>query len=287
MGYVGRSAGWGNAFKDAAVQVAKQVLDIRLNIGRTGSVNPWALLEPVNIRGVTVSRSTLHNEGDIQRKDLRIGDWVLVERAGEVIPQVVKPIVERRTGNEQVYHLPEHCPFCNTPIVRVPDEAMAYCPNLQCPARNLESFIHFVSAMDIETIGEKMCEQLVETGYIKSVADFYSLTREQLLELEGVKAKSADNMLNAIEASKHRPFWQLLFGLNIRYAGAKTAQIIAQAIGSMDQLLAAREAEITSVPGIGPIVGRSLYTSLQAEQNPALIQPLPPASGHPHGAQKT
>ena len=122
-------------------------------------MNPWASLEPVNIRGVTVSRATLHNEGDIQRKDLRIGDWVLVERAGEVIPQVVKPIMERRTGNEQVYHLPEHCPICNTPIIRVPDEAMAYCPNPQCPARNLESIIHFVSqgAMDIETIGEKMC----------------------------------------------------------------------------------------------------------------------------------
>ena len=182
LGYVGRDPRWAIAFKYPPIQVATQLLNIRLNIGRTGSVNPWALLEPVNIRGVTVSRSTLHNEGDIQRKDLRIGDWVLVERAGEVIPQVVKPVVERRTGNEQVYHLPEHCPFCNTPIVRVPDEAMAYCPNLHCPARNLKSFIHFVSAMDIETIGEKMCEQLVETGYIKSVADFYSLTREQLLE---------------------------------------------------------------------------------------------------------
>ncbi len=287
LGYVGRDPRWAIAFKYPPIQVATQLLDIRLNIGRTGSVNPWALLEPVNIRGVTVSRSTLHNEGDIQRKDLRIGDWVLVERAGEVIPQVVKPIVERRTGNEQVYHLPEHCPFCNTPIVRVPDEAMAYCPNLQCPARNLESFIHFVSAMDIETIGEKMCEQLVETGYIKSVADFYSLTREQLLELEGVKAKSADNMLNAIEASKHRPFWQLLFGLNIRYAGAKTAQIIAQAIGSMDQLLAASEAEITAVPGIGPIVGHSLYTWLQDEQNRALIERLRQAGVNMQEEQKT
>src|SRR5712692_1381487 len=232
LGTVGRDPRWAIAFKYPPIQVATKLLDIRVNIGRTGSVNPWAMLEPVNIRGVIVSRAALHNEGDIQRKDLRIGDWVLVQRAGEVIPQVVKPVVERRTGNEQIYHLPEHCPLCNTPIVRVPDEAMAYCPNLQCPARNLEGFIHFVSAMDIETIGEKMCEQLVETGYIKSVADFYSLTREQLLELEGVKAKSADNMLNAIEASKHRPFWQLLFGLNIRYAGAKTAQIIAQAIGS-------------------------------------------------------
>ena len=286
LGYVGRDPRWAIAFKYPPIQVATQLLDIRLNIGRTGSVNPWALLEPVNIRGVTVSRSTLHNEGDIQRKDLRIGDWVLVERAGEVIPQVVKPIVERRTGNEQVYHLPEGCPVCNTPLVRVPDEAMAYCPNLHCPARNLEGFIHFVAVMDIETIGEKMCEQLVETGYIKSVADFYGLAREQLLELDGVKAKSADNMLNAIEASKHRPFWQLLFGLNIRYVGAKTAQIIAQAFGSIDQLLADGEAEITAVPGIGPIVGHSLYTWLQDEQNRALIERLRQAGVNMQDEQK-
>src|SRR5207302_1771273 len=140
----------------------------------------------------------------VQGKDLRVGDWVLVQRAGEVIPQVVKPIVERRTGKEQVYHLPERCPLCDTPIKRIPDQAMAYCPNEECPSRNLESIIHFVSrgAMDMDTIGEKMSEQLLSTGYIKSVADFYSLTRDQLLALEGVKAKSADNMLSAIEASK-------------------------------------------------------------------------------------
>src|SRR2546421_5806761 len=214
LGSVGRDPRWAIAFKYPPIQVATKLLDIRVNIGRTGSVNPWALLEPVNIRGVIVSRAALHNEGDIQRKDLRVGDWVLVQRAGEVIPQVVKPVEERRTGQEQVYHLPERCPLCNTPIERVPDEAMAYCPNTQCPARNLESIIHFVSrgAMDIETIGEKMCVQLVETGYIKNVADFYSLTREQLLMLEGVKDKSADNMIAAIEASKHRNFLRLLIG---------------------------------------------------------------------------
>src|SRR5205085_11417108 len=139
--------------------------------------------------GVTVSRATLHNEGDIQRKDLRIGDWVLVERAGEVIPQVVKPVAERRTGQEEVYRLPERCPICDTPLARSEDEAMAYCPNLECPARNLESIIHFVSkgAMDIETIGERMFAQLVEAGLVKDFADFYGLTREQLLSLEGIK----------------------------------------------------------------------------------------------------
>ncbi len=276
LGIVARDPRWAIAFKYPPTQVATKLLDIRVNIGRTGSVNPWALLEPVNIRGVVVSRAALHNEGDIQRKDLRIGDWVLVQRAGEVIPQVVKPVVERRTGKEEVYHLPERCPLCNTPIQRIPDQAMAYCPNPECPARNLESIIHFVSrgAMDIDTIGEKMCEQLVEAGYIKNVADFYSLTREQLLALEGVKAKSADNMLKAIEAGKNRPFWRLLFGLNIRYMGEKTAQIIASAFENMDKLLAASEEEIVAVPGIGPKIGQSVYSWLQDEKNRALIERL-------------
>ncbi|TMD47888.1 MAG: NAD-dependent DNA ligase LigA [Chloroflexi bacterium] len=276
LGTVARDPRWSIAFKYPPTQVATKLLDIRVNIGRTGSVNPWAALEPVNIRGVTVSRAALHNEGDVQRKDLRIGDWVLVQRAGEVIPQVVKPVEERRTGQEEVYHLPERCPLCDTPILRIPDQAMAYCPNEECPARNLESIIHFVSrgAMDIDTIGEKMCEQLVSTGFVKSVADFYTLTREQLLSLEGVKDRSADKMIAAIEASKHRNFWRLLIGLNIRYMGEKTAQIIASAFGNIDNLLAASEAEIVGVPGIGPIIGQSVYNWLQVEKNRALIERL-------------
>src|SRR5579864_3666302 len=289
LGVVARDPRWAIAFKYPPTQVATRLLDIRVNIGRTGSVNPWAMLEPVNIRGVTVSRAALHNEGDIQRKDLRIGDWVVVQRAGEVIPQVVKPIIERRTGKEEVYRLPERCPFCNTQIIRIADEAMAYCPNEQCPARNLESIIHFVSrgAMDIETIGEKMCEQLVSAGYIKNVADFYDLTRDQLLALEGIKEKSADNMLAAIEASKQRSFWRLLFGLNIRYVGEKTAQIVANAFGNIDRLLAASEEEIVGTPGIGPIIGHSLYTWLQDEKNRTLIEQLRQAGLNMQEEQRT
>src|SRR5437660_666604 len=241
LGTVARDPRWSIAFKYPPTQVATKLLDIRVNIGRTGSVNPWAALEPVNIRGVTVSRAAFHNEGDVQRKDLRIGDWVLVRRAGEVIPQVVKPIVERRTGKEEVYHLPECCPICDTLLIKNEAEAMAFCPNLQCPARNLEGMIHFASkgAMDIETIGERMCAQLVEAGYIKIVSDFYSLTREQLHELRGIKEKSADNILKGIEASKHRPLWRLLCGLNIRYVGEKTAQVLTHAFDSIDKLLTA------------------------------------------------
>lgn len=289
LGTVARDPRWAIAFKYPPTQVATKLHDIRVNIGRTGSVNPWALLEPINIRGVIVSRAALHNEGDVQRKDLRIGDWVLVQRAGEVIPQVVKPVMERRTGEEEMYHLPERCPLCDTPIIRIADQAMAYCPNEQCPARNLESIIHFVSkgAMDIETIGEKMSEQLINAGYITNVADFYTLTRDQLLALEGVKEKSADNMLAAIEASKQRPFSRLLFGLNIRYMGEKTAQIIANAFGNIDRLLAASEAEIVGVPGIGPKIGHSVYTWLQDEKNRALIERLRQAGLNMQEEQQT
>jgi DNA ligase (NAD+) len=287
LGTVGRDPRWAIAFKYPPIQVATKLLDIRVNIGRTGSVNPWALLEPVSIRGATVSRSTLHNEGDIQRKDLRIGDWVLVERAGEVIPQVVKPIVERRTGTEEVYHLPERCPLCTTPIVRVPDQAMAYCPNEVCPARNLESVIHYVMVMDMETIGEKMCEQLVEAGSIKNVADFYRLTRDQLLALDGIQQRSADNMLKAIEISKYRPFWCLLFALNIRYVGVKTAQLLTGTFPNIDRLLVAGEDEIVKVPGIGPKVAHSLSTWLHDEKNRALIKRLRQAGVNMQEVQDT
>ncbi len=214
---------------------------------------------------------------------------MLVQRVGEVILQVVKPIGERRTGKEEVYHLPERCPLCNTPIVQLPDEAMASCPNTECPARKLESIIHFVSrgAMDIETIGEKMCEQLVEAGYIKSVADFYSLTPEKLLALDGVKEKSANNMLTSIEASKQRPLWRLLIGLNIRYVGEKAAQLVANAFGNRDRLLEASEEEINAVPGIGPKIGHSLYNWLQDQENRALIEQLRQAGVNMQEDQKT
>jgi DNA ligase (NAD+) len=289
LGTVARDPRWAIAFKYPPTQVATKLLDIRVNIGRTGTVNPWAVLEPVNIRGVTVSRASLHNEGDIQRKDLRIGDWVLVQRAGEVIPQVVKPVIERRTGQEQVYYLPDYCPECSTRIERDPDQAMAYCPNTQCPARHLESLIHFVSksAMDIDTIGEKMCEQLAAAGYVHSIADFYHLTRDQLLTLENTKEKSATKILNAIEASKQQPLSRLLFALNIRYLGEKAAQIIAQTFGDIDRLIAAQEEEIIAIPGIGPKTGHSLYSWLRQEPNRALIEQLRQAGVNIKEAQQT
>ncbi len=276
LGTVAHDPRWAIAFKYPPTQVATRLLDIRVNIGRTGAVNPWALLEPVNIRGVVVERAALHNEGDIQRKDLRVGDWVLVQRAGEVIPQVVKPVIEKRTGEEQVYHLPDTCPGCGTPIQREADVAMAYCPNLACPARILESLKHFVSrgAMDIETIGEQTCVQLVKAELVKTFPDFYALTRDQLLALEGIKEKSADNMLKAIEASKQRPLSRLLFALNIRYVGEKTAQLVTQHFGHIDKIMEALEEEIVNIPGVGPISGQSIYRWFQVEENRELIERL-------------
>ena len=289
LGTVAHDPRWAIAFKYPPTQVATRLLDIRVNIGRTGAVNPWALLEPVNIRGVQVERAALHNEGDIQRKDLRIGDWVLVQRAGEVIPQVVKPVVERRSGSEQVYRLPDNCPICGTAIQREESVAMAYCPNTACPARNLESLRHFVSkgAMDIEAIGERMCERLVQAGLVKTFPDFYALTREQLLALEGIKDKSADNMLKAIEASKGRPLSRLLFALNIRYVGEKSAQLVAQHFGHIDKLMAASEEEISSIPGIGPTGGQSIYHWLQEAENRRLIEQLKQAGLNMEEEQQT
>ena len=276
LGTVAHDPRWAIAFKYPPTQVATRLLDIRVNIGRTGTVNPWALLEPVNIRGVTVERAALHNEGDIQRKDLRVGDWVLLQRAGEVIPQVVKPVIERRTGDEQVYHLPDACPICGTAIQREEDVAMAYCPNNACPARVLQGLIHFVSkgAMDIDSIGDQMCKTLVEAGLVKTFPDFYSLTREQLLALEGVKDKSADNMLKAVEASRHRSLARLLSAINIRHVGEKTALLAAQHFGHIDKLMAASEEELAAVPGIGQVSGHSIYSWFQNSENCALIERL-------------
>jgi len=289
LGTVARDPRWAIAFKYPPIQVATRLLDIRVNVGRTGTINPWALLEAINIRGVTVERAALHNEGDIQRKDLRVGDWVLVQRAGEVIPQVVKPVIERRTGDEKVYVLPENCPYCATPIQREADVAMAYCPNLACPARHLESLKHFVSkgAMDIDSIGDRMCVILADAGLVKSFPDFYALTQEQFLSIEGIKHKSADNMLKAIAESKQRSLARLLFALNIRHVGEKTGLLVAQHFGNIDALISASEEEISNVPGIGPISGKSIYTWFQDDENRKLVEQLRQAGLNMQEEQKS
>jgi DNA ligase (NAD+) len=279
LGVVAHDPRWAIAFKFPPIQQTTRLLDIGVNVGRTGSLNPYAKLEPVNIGGTIIRAAALHNENDIRRKDLRIGDYVIVQRAGDVIPQVVKPIVERRpTPPPPEYRLPERCPSCGAPVTRSEDEAMAYCTNLPeaCQAQLIELIRHFVSrgAMDIEGMGDELCDDLVKSGYVKDPADIYRLTKDDLLKLEGFAEKKATNILNAIEASKQRPLSRQLFALGIRYVGEKAAQTVAAAFGTMEALLEASEEQITALPGIGPKIGHSLYAWLQQPRNREVVAKL-------------
>jgi DNA ligase (NAD+) len=280
LGFVARDPRWAIAFKFPPLQMTSVLRDIQVNVGRTGSLNPYAIVDPVNIGGVIVKQAALHNEEDIQRKDLRVGDYVLVQRAGDVIPQIVKPIIEKRDPNNPppVYHLPERCPSCGAPVVKDESEAMAYCSNPPelCPAQLLELIRHFVSrgAMDIQGIGDELTRAFVDRGYVKDPADLYRLTAEDLRKLEKFAEKRTANILAAIEQSKQQPLERLLFALGIRHVGEKAAQIVAEALGTMDRLLAASEEEIVALPGIGPIIGRSLYTWLHDPRNQDIIRRL-------------
>jgi len=280
LGTVARDPRWAIAFKFPPIQMTTVLRDIQVNVGRTGSLNPYAILDPVNIGGVIVKQAALHNEEDIQRKDLRIGDYVLVQRAGDVIPQVVKPIIEKRDPNSPppIYHLPERCPSCGAPVVKDETEAMAYCSNPPelCPAQLVELIRHFVSrgAMDIQGIGDELARDLVDHGYVKDPADLYRITADDLRKLEKFAERRTSNILTAIEQSKQQPLERLLFALGIRHIGEKAAQIIADTFGTMDKLLAASEVEINVLPGIGPIIGHSLYTWLHQPRNQDIIERL-------------
>src|SRR5581483_2435172 len=235
------------------------------------------VLEPVPIAGVTVKLATLHNEEDIARKDIRIGDTVIVQRAGEVIPQVIGPVVSKRTGAERPFTMPERCPVCDAPVVKPAGEAMARCTGgASCPAQRYEMMVHFASkpAMDIDGVGEKLVAALIQAGLISDPADLYHLTKEQLLTLERMGDKSAENVLNAIEASKERPLSRVLHALGIRYVGDRTAEILADRFGSMDRLLAASEDELIDTEGIGPKIGRSVFEHLRSERVRQIIEKL-------------
>lgn len=253
LGAVGREPRWAIAFKFPPLQATTRLLDIGVNVGRTGAINPFAILEPVIVGGVTVRLATLHNELDIQRKDIRIGDRVIVHRAGDVIPQVVKPIVEDRDGSEQVYHLPAHCPSCGTELVRPEGEAMTRCPNAACPAQRFRWIEHFASegAMDIRGLGEALVQMLLDHQLIHDPADLYDLTAEQLLTLPGIKEKSASNLISAIERSKSRPLDRVVFALGIRFVGDQTAERLVNAFPTMDLLASASVEQLEAAEGIG------------------------------------
>ncbi|MGD0352953.1 MAG: NAD-dependent DNA ligase LigA [Dehalococcoidia bacterium] len=278
LGYVGREPRWAIAYKFPAVQGTTRLLKIRINVGRTGSLNPYAILEPVQVGGVTISRAALHNEEDIHRKDIRIGDWVLIQRAGEVIPEIVEPIVSRRTGKEKIFHMPKQCPVCGAEVIKPEGEAMHRCTNAACPAQALERIKHFVSrgTMDIEGIGERMSQALFEAGLIKDVGDIYSLKdkREQLLNMEKLADKSVTNILNSIEKSKDRPLPRVIFALGIPNIGGETAELLAEHYYSLDELSRATPEKLQEIPSIGPKIADSILAFFRQKQNQKIIDKL-------------
>lgn len=276
IGYVAHEPRWAIAYKFPPVQQTTVIEDIQVNVGRTGTLNPLAILRPVNIGGVMVSRATLHNEDEIARKDIRIGDTVIVQRAGDVIPQVVRVMEDRRTGAEVPFVMPDHCPVCGAPTRKEPGEAMRYCTNAACPAQRKERVSHFVSraAMDIEGLGEKLAERFVDLGWVNDVADIYALDRERLLELDGFGEKSADKLLAAIARSTEQPLWRVLHGLGIRHIGERTAQLLADHFGSFAAMAAATVEEIAEVPGVGEVLAQSLADFFAEQHNQALLRQL-------------
>ncbi len=276
LGTVAHEPRWAIAYKFPAVQGTTKLLDIGINVGRTGSLNPYAILEPVRVGGVTISSAALHNEEDIHRKDIRIGDWVVVQRAGEVIPEIVEPIVSRRTGKEKIFHMPGRCPVCGSEVMKPEGEAMHRCTNAACPSQALEKIKHFVSrgAMDIDGVGEKLCQALFEAGLIKDAADLYYLTKEQLLGLERMADKSASNVVNSIEKSKDRPLARVLFALGITHVGDQYAELLAEHFAGIDDLAEASEEDLSSIPSIGPRIAESVVAFFRQERNRQIIEKL-------------
>ncbi|MBH8583329.1 NAD-dependent DNA ligase LigA [Thermoactinomyces vulgaris] len=265
MGNTAKSPRWAIAYKFPAEEAVTRLLDITLNVGRTGVVTPTAVLEPVSLAGTTVQRASLHNEDLIREKDIRIHDYVVVKKAGDIIPEVVGVLTEKRTGGEKAFSMPEHCPECGSGLVRLEGEVALRCINPECPAQTREGIIHFVSrgAMNIEGLGEKVVTQLFNHGLVRSVADLYYLEKEDLLQLERMGEKSVQNLLEAIEKSKRNSLERLLFGLGIRFVGAKGAKILAQHFKHMDALMEAGMEELLALDEIGPKMADSVVTYME------------------------
>jgi len=298
LGTMAHEPRWAIAYKFPAIQGTTRLIDIGINVGRTGSLNPYAVLEPVRVGGVVISSAALHNEEDIHRKDIRIGDWVVVQRAGEVIPEIVEPIVSRRTGKEKIFSMREKtweiykkrkgivgkekppdypvCPVCGSEVIKPEGEAMHRCTNAACPSQALERIKHFVSrgAMDIDGVGEKLCQALFEAGLVKDAADLYDLTKEQLLGLERMADKSASNVLNSIERSKDRPLARVIFALGILHVGEQYAELLAEQFQSIDQLSEASQEELSALPSIGPKIAESIVAFFRQEGNKQIIEKL-------------
>src|SRR5687768_10585019 len=272
----GREPRWAIARKFAPDIAETKLLEIRVNVGRTGALNPYAVLEPVEIGGVVVKLATLHNEDLVRRKDLRVGDMIQVKRAGDVIPQIIASIPEKSEPRGRPWRMPSRCPSCGTPVERDDEEVAIYCPNIACPGRQLEGLVHFASrgAMDIRGLSYSRIDQLISEGLVVDAGDLYSLTREQLLELEGYAAKGADALIAAIEASKSQPLSRLLGALGIRHVGSIAAQLLARHFGTLDAIAAATEDDITAVRGVGSTIADGVVRFFRDSGAKKLVQKL-------------
>ena len=276
LGSTAKNPRWAIAYKFPAEQKVSVIEDIIVSVGRTGILTPNAVLKPVNIAGSTVSRATLHNEDYIKEKDIRIGDSVIVQKAGDIIPEVVEVIKEKRTGSEKEFKMPHHCPECGAEVIRIPGEAAYRCTGVSCPAQIRRSIIHFASrdAMDIRGLGPAVVSLLLSAGLVKDVSDIYFLKKEDLIPLERMGEKSADNLINAIQDSKKQPLSRLVYALGIPFIGSKASFLLAQAFGSMDKLKAATYDELIKIPEIGTKMAESIVTFFKQEQTNKLLERL-------------
>ena len=276
LGFTAKSPRWAISYKFPAEQVETVVEDIIIRVGRTGVLTPTAVLKAVSVAGSTVSRATLHNLDNIREKDIRIGDHVLLHKAGDVIPEVVRALPEKRTGEERLFQMPDLCPECQSPVLREEGEAAYRCQSISCPAQQREGIIHFVSrdAMAIDGLGPAVVQQLLEAGLIKDAADLYSLTFDDLTPMERMGKKSAENLLKAIEDSKERGLAPLIFALGIRHTGEKAGKILAQTFGSMDKLQKATLEDLQAIPDIGPAMAESLVQFLRLESTEQFLTKL-------------
>ena len=280
LGTVSRSPRWALACKFPALQETTIVENIEVNVGRTGALTPVAILKPVRVGGVTVSRASLHNQDEIDKKDIRIGDTVIVQRAGDVIPEVVSVVLSRRTGKERVYKIPETCPVCGSKVVRLEGEAAHRCIDIACPAQIKEHILHFVSrgAMDIEGIGEKLVAQFVDTGTIVDPADIFFLKMEDLLKMERLAEKSAGNILTAIAQAKHPSLEKFMIALGIPHVGEHVARLLVRRFHHLDAIMAAAEKDLSSVEGIGPVIALSIAKFFQEPANLRVIEKMKQAA---------
>ena len=276
LGSVQKAPRWAIAYKFEPLAGRTKLEDVFVHVGRTGALTPQAVLAPVNVGGVTISRATLHNEDYIKEKGILVGDTVVVERAGDVIPQVVRPVVEERSGDEREFEMPANCPVCGEPVSRPEGEAVTRCVNSRCPAQAVEHLIHWCSksAMDIDGLGEKLVTRLFDLGLIRDAADIYKLEAEQLVPLEGFGEKSAENLIRAIKRSKEQPFERVLYSLGIRHVGAVTAQLIAGRFSGEDLMAGVETGSLTEIEGVGEVVARAIIDYFALEDNRALVERL-------------